>query len=169
MKLCRRQRAVLDGRQKSHGVGGPGQQCAWVTLPGLCGVGVHKIEPGVGIHALEQPTARCGIDNVPAHVRNHRRVQSGDLTRPLAAPGALNPELDAPGEQNLHADTHAEHRPAGRYPFGDDAVPVDRAQSAHTGLKGSHARHHQAIGCHGRGAISRHRDIGANTLQRTLG
>ena len=60
VKLGGRQRAVLDGGQERHVVGGPRQQRVGSALPLLRGVGVHEVEPGVGVEALEQRAAGRG-------------------------------------------------------------------------------------------------------------
>ena len=102
-------------------------------------------------------------------MRNHRRVQAGDCTRPLPAPGALHAELDTAGEQDLHADADAEHRPARGDSVGDDGVSVNGAQPRHTGLECADAGHHQTVGGKRVGTVGRHGDISADAFQRALG
>ena len=79
-------------------------------------------------------TARCPsgrLDGVPAHVRHDRRLEPVDRAGPLVAALGVDAVLDAPLEQDLHADADAEHRAAAGEPAADDLVAADAAQPCH--------------------------------------
>src|SRR6476469_3400438 len=167
-KLGGRERTVLDGRQERHVVGCPGQQCCGVAFPYLRGVRVHKIEPGGGVESLEQRAACRGVDDVPAHVRNHRSIEPDDRAGPLTAALRLDAEFHAAGEQDLHAHAHSEHRQACGDPLGDDLVAADLAQAGHACLVCTDAWHHQPVGARGRIGVCGHLDVGTHPFQRAL-
>ena len=108
-------------------------------------VGVHEVEALVG-QAVEQHAARGGVDGVPAHVRQDRRLQLLDDAGPLAAALGVVAVLDAAVEEDLHADADAEHRPPAGQPAVDDPRAVDGAQPGHAGGEGAHARDDEAVG-----------------------
>src|SRR5215207_4178017 len=149
-------------------MGGPGLQRVRVALPLLRGIGVHEIEAGGGVDAVEQRGAGRRIDDVPAHVRDHRGVQPDDGARPLPAAGGLLAELDTAGEQDLHPDAHAEHRSAGRDSVGDELVPADLSQTGHARLERADAGHHKPVGVARRVSVGGHLDVSADALQRPL-
>ena len=110
-----------------------------------------------------------GIHDVPAHVRDHRGVQPGDGSRPLPAARRLDPEFDAAGEQDLHADTDPQHRASGGHPLGDDPIsprllrrPVMHASNAPT------PGHHQPVGGRRGVGVGGHLDRRPDPLQRAL-
>src|SRR6185312_12392778 len=84
MELRGGQSTILDGGQKRDMVAGPGEHPVGVSLPALRGIRVHEIKTGVAVEAVEELRARAGLDDVPAHVRDHRCVQSGYGSGPLA-------------------------------------------------------------------------------------
>ena len=83
-------------------------------------------------------------------------------------PCDLDAELDAAREQDLHADAHPEHRPAGSDPLGDDLVAADLPQPGHAGLVRADPGHHQPVGARGRIGVGGHLDLGAHPLKRPL-
>ena len=168
MELRRRQWAILDCGEEPHVVGCPGQQRIGVALPGLRGVGVHEVEPGIGVQPLEQPTARRGVDDVPAHVRDHRGVQTGDRSGPLTATPTLDSELNTAGEQDLHADADPEHRTACRHPLSNDAVTADGVQPGHAGFERADTRYHQPVGLKCSVSVRGDFDIRPRPLQGAL-
>ncbi len=109
-----------------------------------------------------------GVDDVPAHVRDDRSVEPDDGAGPLAAALRLDAELHAAREQDLHADTHPEHRATRGHSLGDDLVAADVAQSGHAGLERADTGHHQPVGPRGRTGVGGHFDVGADPLQRPL-
>jgi hypothetical protein len=92
---------------------------------------VHEVEPLV-LDAAEEARALAGLDRVPAHVRQHRRVELGDDARPLAHALGVDAALDAALEEHLHADADAEHRPAARRAALDELVAAAGAQRSMT-------------------------------------
>ena len=79
----------------------------------------------------------CGITGA-----SRRTTAPGHCPQPVR----LDPELDAAGEQDLHADADAEHGPARRHPVGDDLLPADLAQPRHARLERADPGHHQTVG-----------------------
>ena len=79
--------------------------------------------------------ALARLDGVPAHVRQHRRVEFGDDARPLAEALGVDAALDAALEQHLHADADAEHRPAAGEPTVDDLVAATARSASMTARK----------------------------------
>ena len=77
VELRRRKRPVLDGGEERDVVGRPTSASRRVALPLLRGVGVHEIEPGVGVQSREQRGARGRVDGVPAHVRESPGRRAG--------------------------------------------------------------------------------------------
>ena len=79
VELGRRKRTVLDGREEAVAVVGPGElrlreRGLNVERPLLRGVRVHEVEALVA-NAVEQHRVVGRLDRVPAHVRQHRRVE----------------------------------------------------------------------------------------------
>ena len=92
------------------------------------GVGVHEVEALV-LDAGEQGGPGGGLDGVPAHVRDHRRLEPLDGAGPLAAPLGGDAVLHPGLEEDLHAHADAEHRTAAREPAADHLVTAHRAQA----------------------------------------
>ena len=118
---------------------------------------------------LEQRGACRRVDDIPAHVRDHRSVQPNDGAGPLPAAGRFQAELHASREQDLHADAHTEHRPSRRDTIGDDLVPADLSETGHARLERADAGYHESIGVKCRVVVGGHFDVGADPLQRSLG
>ena len=132
-------------------------------------VGVHEVEPLV-LDAREQRGALGGLDGVPAHVRDDRRLQPLDRPGPLAAALGLDAVLDAALEEHLHADADAEHRPAAGQPPPDHRVAAHRAQPVHAGGERADAGHDQAVGVQrGLAVGGQSVDLGAGPLERADG
>src|SRR6185312_1356889 len=129
----------------------------------------HEIKTGVAVEAVEELRARAGLDDVPAHVRDHRCVQSGYGSGPLATSDGFDTEFHAAVEQDLHAHAYPEDRAAGFEPFRDDLVPADGAQARHARLERADARHHQTVGGSRRTGVGGDLDISADSLQCALG
>jgi hypothetical protein len=142
MKLRGGQGTVLDGRQERHVMLRPREACVVTALPLLRGVGVHEVEPRVGVQTAEERTARRCVDDVPPHVRDDRSIQPDDGAGPLCAAFALHPELDSAGEQDLHADADPQDGMSLAQSLGDDLVTTDRAQTDHARLVGADAGNH---------------------------
>ncbi len=84
-------------------------------------------------------------------------------------PGVLQAELDALGEQDLHADADPEDRAARLDPAGDHLLAADAVQPGHAGRERAHARDHQAV-APGRGVeVGGYRDVGAHAGEGALG
>ncbi|CNV17703.1 Uncharacterised protein [Mycobacterium tuberculosis] len=130
---------------------------------------MHEIKPGVDVQPFEQRAARSGIHDIPAHVRNHRGLKSNDRPRPVPAAWRLHTEFDPASKQNLHTDTDPQHRAAGGHPLGDDSLSADLAQARHARRESTDARHHQSVSGHCGVGIGGYFDLGAYSLQRTLG
>jgi hypothetical protein len=105
--------------------------------PVLRAVGVHEVEPLV-LDALEQ-IEPSPAHRVPAHVREHGRIEFGDRAGPLAEPVGFDAALHAVLEQHLHADADAEHRETARQSPLDELVAADAAKRAHDGAEGPDA------------------------------
>ena len=143
-------------------------------------VGVHEVEPGARGDPGEQPRARRRGHRVPAHVRQHARVEPLHRTRPGCAavgPHAVFSRGDRPPgpprfrtrrEQHLHADADAEHRAAELEPPGDQLVTADRAQPGHAGREGAHPGHGQTVAVQRGVRVRSHLDPRAGPLQRAL-
>ena len=130
-----RQRAVLDRGDERLAVLGGGDHAAAAAssarrrarTSGRSRSGCRRRQAG------EQRRAGRRVDGVPAHVRQHRRVQPvtapGSSPRPLVTTPCSSPRV----EQDLHADADAEHRPAGRDPVGDHRAGAERLDAGHAG------------------------------------
>ena len=81
-------------------------------------------------------------------------------------PVAVDAVLDAVGEQDLHADTNAEHGTAGNEPAIDDAFAAHRSQPGHAGFEGADTGHDKARRVFGDGGIGGEDDVSASTLHR---
>ena len=144
------QRAVLDRGDERLAVGGPGDRGGVIRSGGASG----SDGPRRSARSRTAPpprsrrTARIRRRDhgVPAHVRQHRRVQPLHQARPLAAALGAHAVLDALGEQDLHAHADAEHRPPASEPPVDHPVAADRPQPCHARRERAHTRHHQAVG-----------------------
>src|SRR5690606_2962206 len=142
--------------------------CAGAQLPLEHPVGGDEVEAGVGVEAGEEHAARRGLDGVPAHVGQHRRVEPLDGAGPLGAAAGLGAVLDAAGEQDLHADADAQHRPAAGQPPADDLLAAYALETGHARGERADARHHQAVAL-GRGLeVGRDGHAGARPGERPL-
>ena len=72
-------------------------------------------------------------------------------------------------EQDLHADTDAEHRAPTGQPSPDDLVTVDRAETLHARGERPDPGDDQAVGVHCRLSVGRQGHLGAGPLQGANG
>ena len=144
------ERPVLDRREERLTVVAPGEHRLRerrldVEQPLLRAERVHEVEALV-LDAAEERRALAGLDGVPAHVRQDRRVELGHDARPLAEALGVDAALDAALEQHLHADADAEHRASAGEPPLDELVAAARAQRLHDGAEGADTRDDQPVG-----------------------
>ncbi|GMA85391.1 hypothetical protein GCM10025868_06410 [Angustibacter aerolatus] len=179
VELGRRQGALLDGGHEPRPVRRPGDvglgeaRVGDLQPPVLHGVGVHEVEP-LRLDAGEQPAARCGLDGVPAGVRDDGRREPLDRARPLAeALAGVEARLGRAVEEHLVAHAHPEHRSVAGQPAVDHLVAAHRAQPGDAGVEVAHAGHHEAVAVHRGAAVGGHSTSAptrssARTAERTL-
>jgi hypothetical protein len=101
-------------------------------------------------------------------MRQHRSIKALHHPRPFAASGGSLTMLRALGEQHLHSDADAEHRPGTGQPAADQHVAPDRPQPGHAGGERAHSRHHEAVTVHRGIEVGAHLSIRASPLQGPL-
>ena len=156
---------VLDGGEERRAVvapreGGLTERPRDLERPVLGGVGVHEVEPFV-LQAAKKSRAFAHPHRVPAHVREHRRVEFGDRAGPLAEPLGVVTAFHTVLEHHLHADTDAQHRQTSGETTFDDLVAARGAQGLHHGPEGSDAGYDQTCGVVDQATIGREPRIGS--------
>src|SRR5262249_7628149 len=156
-------------------MGGPGdlggayRRVVGLEVPVVDGVGVHEVVAGTGVQAREQLRALGRVDRVPAHGRHDVGLEGLDRARPLGQALALHAELDAAGEQDLHADADAQHGTAAREAPVDDPVPARLLQTLHTGREGADTGDEEPVRVHRRVEVARYLDLGARAREGAFG
>src|SRR5438309_1584983 len=109
---CSKARAALNspaGAVRGFGCGGCRASTVQAEREVTDAVGVHEVEALVG-EAVEEHGVLGGGDGVPAHVRQHGRLELLHHAGPLAAALGVLTVLDPALEEDLHADADAQHR-----------------------------------------------------------
>ena len=152
VELGRAQRAVLHRRDEGLAVLRPGQQ-----RPGRCSPEPATATSGprrsarsrTARPARSRRTACCRRrrDRVPAHVRQHGRLEPVDHARPGAAACASAGHARALRSNSTCMPTQmpSTGRDTGQ-PLGDDLVAAHRPQALHAGRERADAGHDQAVG-----------------------
>ncbi len=129
---------------------------------------MHEVETLL-LEAREQRRPLGHVDRVPAHVREHVRLDPVDRAGPLPQAGHVDVALDAAVEHDLHADADAQHRAAARQTTVDDAVAAGRTQRGHHGGERPDPGDEEAVGLVRPLRVARQLDIGAGQLERLDG
>ena len=148
---------------KGHAVEAGGHH---VVTACLGGIGVHEVRVGAVDPGHQRVVADHG-EHVPAHVGHRDTVGQAPhhaRQQPQARLGVLLGGL----EQNLHAHTDAQHRPAGRRPPPQQRLEALGAQLAHALTEVAHAGHDQGVGILCVSSGGDQAGVGPRALQRPL-
>ena len=160
---------VLHCGEEAGAVFRPGQRrsaegAARRQIPASGGERVHEIEP-FAAHAGEQCRVFRGVHGVPADVRQNRRLQFGNDSRPLPQPRCGVPALDPRLEQDLHPHADAQDGATAGKPSVDEFGCSGLVQRVHDGGEGADSWNDQTVGGPGLLPVSGQFDLGAGGLE----
>src|SRR5262245_61012797 len=171
MELTGASRPVLDGREEWLAVLSPAQHglvgLISETRPALGGIGMHEVEALVSRKTRQQRRSGGRTNRVPAHMRQHRRFEPVYHSWPHTASAGALAVLAALGEEHLHADADAKHRPGHGKPLGDDLIAPYRAKTLHARGKRTDAWHNKPVGVERRRRGTAHHCVCSCPLHRT--